>query len=74
MTPKSKSERRRLAIQNPTRDLRFTVPATVHKEVTTLRAHTDMTNEELLTDMVRVYKKNPGQWITARKTATRKKA
>lgn len=55
-----------------TRDLRFSVRPSVHAQVRTLRARTNKTNEELLTDMVRVYAANPKLWQLD--TDTRSKA
>lgn len=46
------------------RDLRISVPASVHADTRMLRAQTEFNNADLYTDMMRVYKKHPNEWAT----------
>lgn len=49
------------------RQMRFELDEKNHHEARLIRAQTNLENEELWNDMMRVYKKHPNEWITAAK-------
>lgn len=51
------------------RHMRFELSEKQHDEAKIMRARTNLSNEELWIDMMRVYKAHPKDWISARKRA-----
>lgn len=49
------------------RQMRFELEAKDHAAARVMRAETDLSIEELWLDMMRVYKKHPDEWSSAKK-------
>lgn len=49
------------------RQIRLELSKRDYAELRILRAKADLPNAALLSDMMRVYKKHPGDWVSAKK-------